>query len=128
MKTIFSFSVLVFGMYLSVCGQNSSKVQNLSPSEFIQKVKSTPNKQLLDVRTPDEWNQGKVSSSNCIDYNSSDFTTKVQKLDKNKPVFVYCAAGGRSAKASKILEQQGFKQIYNLSGGGYADLSKAGIK
>ena len=126
MKPLITIFILFFT--LSACGQNTTSVQNLAPTEFIAKINETTNKQLLDVRTPNEWNQGKVTSSSCIDYTSSDFAAKIQSLDKNKPVFVFCAAGGRSAKASKILEQQGFKQVYNLTGGGYSDLAKAGIK
>jgi phage shock protein E len=122
------FCIIFFVFYLSACGQTGTKIQNLSPGDFVTKMKSTRNKQLLDVRTPDEWSQGKIGTSNCIDYNSGDFKTQIQKLDKQKPVFVYCAAGGRSAKASKILEEQGFKQIYNLTGGGYNNLVQAGIK
>ena len=38
-------------------------------------------------------------------------------LDKKKPVYVYCAVGGRSAKASKVLQESGFKTVYNLLGG-----------
>jgi rhodanese-related sulfurtransferase len=38
-------------------------------------------------------------------------------LDKNKPVLVYCAAGGRSASAAKDLKKAGFKKVYDLEGG-----------
>ena len=40
-----------------------------------------------------------------------------KQLDKNQPIIVYCAAGGRSAKASQMLKKNGFKVIYDLSGG-----------
>jgi rhodanese-related sulfurtransferase len=40
-----------------------------------------------------------------------------KKLDKNKPVLVYCAAGGRSASAAKDLKKAGFKKVYDLEGG-----------
>ncbi len=63
-----------------------------------------------------------------MNFMDADFKQQVEKLDKNKPVFVYCAVGGRSAKASQILKESGFKVIYNLQGGGYADLAKEGIK
>ena len=41
----------------------------------------------------------------------------ISKLDKNKPVLLYCAMGGRSSKASKVFKSQGFKKIYDLKGG-----------
>jgi phage shock protein E len=121
-------SILLFAISLSAYSQSATKIQNLKTAEFIAKLNATANKQLLDVRTPTECGQGKVGSASCLDYNAPDFADKINKLDKNKPVFVYCAAGGRSAKAAKILEEKGFKQIYNLTAGGYADLAKAGVK
>jgi phage shock protein E len=121
-------SILLFAISLSTYSQNATKIQNLKPADFIAKLNATPTKQLLDVRTPAECSQGKVASASCLDFNASDFADKINALDKNKPVFVFCAAGGRSAKAAKILEEKGFKQIYNLSAGGYADLAKAGVK
>lgn len=121
-------SVLAF--FLCICSYISSKAQttNLSPQEFIAKVKTTKDAQLLDVRTPQEWEAGKIASSNCINFNDAAFKQQIEKLDKNKPVFVYCAAGGRSSKAAPILQQAGFKYIYNLTGGGYKDLANAGVK
>jgi len=51
----------------------------------------------------------------CVTNN--DFQEKVKKLDKNKPVYVYCEKGGRSANAAKILTEMGFKKVYDLQGG-----------
>ena len=107
---------------------SKAQTTNLTPQEFIAKVKTTKDAQLLDVRTPQEWEAGKIASSKCINYNDATFKQQIEKLDKNKPVFVYCAAGGRSSKAAPILQQAGFKYIYNLTGGGYKDLASAGVK
>jgi rhodanese-related sulfurtransferase len=79
------------------------------------------------VRTPNEWSRGKLANSACVDYLSESFSQSVIKLDKDKPVFVYCAVGGRSAKASEILKDAGFKQIYNLKGAGYNQLKAKGL-
>jgi phage shock protein E len=127
MKTKF-IGLFLITIFLSSSFAFAQQAVNLYPQEFINKIKTTKNAQLLDVRTPQEWADGKVASSICINYMESDFKQKVTKLDKNKPIFVYCAAGGRSPKAAKILADAGFKQVYNLTSGGYADLAKAGIK
>jgi phage shock protein E len=120
---------IVFALALTFSLSNSVQAQeNLAPTAFVTKLKATPNAQLLDVRTPKEWNAGKIESSKCMNFMDADFKQQVEKLDKNKPVFVYCAVGGRSTKASQILKEAGFKVIYNLQGGGYADLAKEGIK
>lgn len=121
--SFFLFAVLFFS-FLGTKAQNVS----LAPQEFVAKVKTTKDAQLLDVRTPQEWQAGKIASSNCMNFNDADFKQQIEKLDKNKPVFIYCAAGGRSSKAAPILQAAGFKQIYNLTGGGYKDLASAGLK
>ena len=41
----------------------------------------------------------------------------IQKLDKSKPVVLYCKGGGRSAKCAKKLKDAGFEKIYDLEGG-----------
>lgn len=119
---------LVFAiLFFSYEGTKAQSV-NLAPQDFITKIKTTKDAQLLDVRTPQEWQAGKITSSNCMNFNDADFKQQIEKLDKNKPVFIYCAAGGRSSKAAPILQAAGFKQIYNLTGGGYKDLANAGLK
>ena len=121
-------SFLLFAIFLfSFIGTKAQNV-NLAPQDFVAKIKVTKDAQLLDVRTPQEWQSGKIASSNFINFNDADFKQQIEKLDKNKPVFVYCAAGGRSSKATPILQAAGFKQVYNLSGGGYKDLANAGLK
>jgi rhodanese-related sulfurtransferase len=105
----------------------ASAQTNLDIDDFVKVYKSTPNSQLLDVRTPNEWSGGKLANSACVDYLNENFSQSVAKLDKDKPVFVYCAVGGRSAKASKVLKDAGFKQIYNLKGAGYNQLKAKGL-
>ncbi|MFN3848606.1 MAG: rhodanese-like domain-containing protein [Spirosomataceae bacterium] len=120
-KLFFILSLLI--------GFSCANAQNdLQPKDFVAKVKATKNAQLLDVRTPEEWANGKIASSKCVNFMDTNFKKNLESLDKNKPVFVYCAAGGRSSKAKKVLQEAGFKEIYNLVGGGYQQLAEAGIK
>lgn len=73
--------------------------------------------QLIDVRTPLEFNSSHIDSAQNIDYRSPSFKTDIEQLDKSKPVVLYCKSGGRSAKCAKILKEAGFKKIYDLKGG-----------
>lgn len=73
--------------------------------------------QLVDVRTPEEYTGGHIANSQNIDYNSPTFDSEIEKLDKSKPVIIYCKSGGRSAKCAKKLEDAGFVKIYDLNGG-----------
>lgn len=73
--------------------------------------------QVIDVRTPREYSAGHIPGSKNVDFYSAQFGAEVSKLDKSKPVYVYCAVGGRSASAAAMLVKQGFAKVYDLSGG-----------
>ena len=88
----------------------------LSQTEFKTLIKAG-NGQLLDVRTPGEFNAGHIKNAENIDFTGSDFREKVAKLDREKPVLIYCHSGNRSGKASLILKELGFKEVYDLQGG-----------
>ncbi|MCP9762388.1 rhodanese-like domain-containing protein [Lacihabitans soyangensis] len=118
----------MIGFGLLNCSEANSQVKTMDLDGFVAKIKATPNAQLIDVRTPEEWTQGKIGSSKLISIADPKFLEQASKLDKNKPVFVYCAVGGRSSKASNMLQQAGFKQVYNLSGAGYSGLAAKGVK
>ncbi|QQR86686.1 MAG: rhodanese-like domain-containing protein [Flavobacteriales bacterium] len=73
--------------------------------------------QLIDVRTPDEWSRGHIEGAVHIDWFSDEFKAQVEKLDKNAPVRLYCAAGGRSEEAREMLRGMGFRDVLDLDGG-----------
>lgn len=97
--------------------KESATVVDLSTADFQKKLAADNTAIVLDVRTPQEYANGHLVNATIINFFDADFKEKVNKLDKSKPVFVYCAVGGRSANASKILQESGFKTVYNLLGG-----------
>ena len=125
------FLILVFS--ISSCnGQTPKNVEKIIPEAFAKKINETPKAQILDVRTPEEYASEHIDNASNINWLGNDFVASVEKLDKSKPVFVYCKSGGRSAKASAKLEELGFKTIYELEGGmmkwSAAGLSKSSDK
>ena len=72
---------------------------------------------VLDVRTPEEYQEGHIPGATNIDFKKPDFAERVAQLVKNKSYLVHCMGGGRSTKSLPILEQQGIKSIYHLDGG-----------
>ena len=52
-----------------------------------------------------------------IDFYNPDFQELLQKLEKNKPVYVYCRSGRRSGIAMNMMKEMGFVAVYNLDGG-----------
>ncbi|MBP0904897.1 rhodanese-like domain-containing protein [Mariniflexile gromovii] len=106
--SIFSF---IFG-----CQIQNSNIKVLEPAEFKNQI-SNHSVQLIDVRTADEYKSGHINNAKNIDFLSSSFVYKINKLNKKKPVYVYCKSGNRSNKASKQLAELGFTEIYDLKGG-----------
>lgn len=99
---------------LWACTGEAQKVV-LMPTEFQKKAKETPDAILLDVRTPEEIDAGRIENSQSIVFDDS-FDKKLERL-QHKPLFVYCASGKRSAKAAKILRDKGYKNVFELEGG-----------
>jgi len=106
--------ILVF-LLLVACSEKAVET-SLSPEDFNAKYKNTPNAILLDVRTEAEVKEGALPNAQNIVYDDS-FGDKLGDLSKQTPIFVYCAAGKRSAKAAEIMKEKGFKEIYQLKGG-----------
>lgn len=90
--------------------------KKVSKTEFAELMKKN-GAQLIDVRTPREFSNGFIEGAKNIDYNGDTFEKQMKKLDKTKPVLVYCAAGGRSENAAELLQEWGFKEVYDLEGG-----------
>ena len=72
---------------------------------------------VIDVRTPVEFSEAHIKNAINIDYFSKSFSETISKLDKQKTILVYCAAGGRSTSACLDFKKLGFKKVYNLIGG-----------
>ena len=72
---------------------------------------------VIDVRTPAEFSGAHIKNAINIDYFSKSFPVTISKLDKQKTILVYCAAGGRSTSACSDFKKLGFKKVYNLIGG-----------
>lgn len=71
----------------------------------------------LDIRTPDEFNRGKIAGAKNIDFQAPDFEQRIDALDKSKSYLVHCASGGRSTRSLALFEQHQFQSIYHLDGG-----------
>jgi rhodanese-related sulfurtransferase len=94
-----------------------SQPVNVGVDEAEKLLQTEQDIMLLDVRTPEETQQGVINNAMVLDFYDPRFQSKIEQLDKTKTYLVYCAAGGRSADASKIMAEKGFKKVYNLSGG-----------
>ncbi|MCZ2140605.1 MAG: thioredoxin [Bacteroidia bacterium] len=101
------------------CESNTAQEKggNLDAAEFKKQIENSNDIQLVDVRTTQEFNDGHLKNAVLMNYNSPEFKSAIEALDKNKPTYVYCLSGGRSSGAVSIMKEKGFKEVYNLNGG-----------
>jgi len=112
-----TFILLFLITSLVACKEQTSQVVKVVDVTIFKKGLTKKDVQLIDVRTPAEFKEGYIENAILIDFKAENFKTKVQELDKNKPVYLYCRSGKRSASASTILKDLGFKEIVDLEGG-----------
>lgn len=101
----------------SISGQSHHVYSKLSAKEFHKQLTSSKSVILLDVRTPEEFAKGHIESAINYDINNADFENNLSLLNKKAPIFVYCMAGGRSARASQLMISKGFKNVRELEEG-----------
>jgi rhodanese-related sulfurtransferase len=101
--------LLIFGL--------SFAYQDLNAKQFYEMIQKEKDVIILDVRTPQEYQEGHIS--NAINIPVQILGQQLDKLNKfkDKKILVYCRSGHRSAIASQILDRAGFKNVYNLKGG-----------
>lgn len=111
---------IVSTLLLSACILScTAQTKNLlTPDEFEKEITTKKDIQVLDVRTPGEFFSGHIKNALQADWNNkTEFERRIGFIDKNKPVYVYCLAGGRSAAAADKLRKAGYTNVYELSGG-----------
>lgn len=118
-KAINVMTVMFVAIMMASCsnGQNKTEgtiAENVNVEEFASHFESA---QILDVRTPGEWSEGVIEGAILADFYKDSFKAELEKLNKNKPVTVYCKSGGRSGQAMGMMNEMGFKEVYNLKGG-----------
>lgn len=114
MKKFLLILAIFFGLFCSGCAQNA-QYTSLSNQEFAKVIKQKK-VQLVDVRSFSEYNSGHLNKAINIDVNCKDFDNRIEKLNKKKPVAVYCRSGRRSKIAAQKLSSKGFK-VYELDKG-----------
>ncbi len=111
--------ILLLVVFSSVIGMNAQQkevIQILEVQTFKDSITAKP-VQLIDVRTPAEYDSGHIEYAQNIDFFSETFSEKFNNLNKQEPVYIYCKSGNRSGQSSLKLKEMGFEKIYDLKGG-----------
>lgn len=97
--------------------QKEDKVTIINYRDFKEVVKEK-DIQLIDLRTDKEYENGFIEDAIQIDFfKKEEFVNKISSLEKEKPIYIYCHSGGRSRRASRLLLNEGFTEIYDFSEG-----------
>ena len=84
-------------------------------NEGLQQYHAAPGAVLLDVRTPQEYEQGRIPGSQNLPL--GDFGRLAELApDRSAPLFVYCLSGARSGQAVTALRQMGYQNVTNIGG------------
>jgi phage shock protein E len=107
--------------------QSEVEIKRIALAEFEKMRADKDDKSIviLDVRTPEEWKDGRIPGAVHINWRDRDFNEQVAKLDKSKKYLVYCLKGVRSQAAAERMATLGFTKLYNFTGG-WGEYSKAG--
>jgi len=111
---------LILGSMLAVGCLQTRVLETVSPQEafdLIQENQDSPDFVILDVRRAGEYAQGHIEAAINMDFYSPTFRDELDALDKEKTYLIYCRSGGRSGQALGIMDELGFLEIYDLSGG-----------
>lgn len=110
MRKLILISVLFVAVWSEVNAQALQNVDALKFKELIAKEDAI----LLDVRTPGEYSRGHIAGSTSIDISDPAFVSRINLLQKDKTILIYCLSGSRSEVAANYMIKIGFKKIYNL--------------
>jgi rhodanese-related sulfurtransferase len=114
---IVSTVVLLLGSSLlnssSVSGHTILNVD--AASDLIER--SGKDLQILDVRTPEEFESGRIQSAININVRDPEFAEQISMLKQDMPILIYCRSGVRSESAASILALERFTQVYTMRGG-----------
>lgn len=116
MKRFSLIYILIATFFIGSCKEPVGQITLVTPEEMVA-LMDMEEVQLIDVRTAKDRMEGFIKNSQNIDFSSPTLEEDIQKLDKNKPVILYCRNGGLSSKCAKKLKDAGFIKIYDLEGG-----------
>lgn len=112
------FSLLIF---LTVSATpllaQQKAIKKVSIDETEKMAKEDPDNVILDVRTPGEIAEGHIEGAIFADYLGEDFVKKVEGLDKDKTYLMVCKVGGRASKATQLMIDLGFPNVFVMEGG-----------
>ncbi|MET0804578.1 MAG: ThiF family adenylyltransferase, partial [Acidimicrobiales bacterium] len=102
--------------FRELLSQTKARIREISTAEA-EAARDADGAVVLDVREPDEYEQGAIPGSVHIARGNLESQVEGRLLDKDAPVVVFCAGGTRSAFAAETLGQLGYADVASVAGG-----------
>jgi sulfur-carrier protein adenylyltransferase/sulfurtransferase len=102
--------------YEQFCGvRDEVEILEMSPHELKRRMDAGEPFELIDVREPFEYEIARIDAAKLIPL--GEISERLDELSGEQPIVVHCHSGTRSAQATRLLQQRGFANVYNLEGG-----------
>jgi molybdopterin/thiamine biosynthesis adenylyltransferase/rhodanese-related sulfurtransferase len=102
--------------FRELLAQAKAEIREVDPADAAGRL-AAGGSVLLDVREPDEWEQGAIPGALHVPRGHLEAQIETRIVDKSAPVVVYCAGGVRSAFATKTLQDLGYRDVVSMAGG-----------
>jgi rhodanese-related sulfurtransferase len=111
---------LLFAFLLSSLGTSCSAPQEgypkISQDDLLARIRSDSPPLIVDVRSSREFSKGHVPGAVNIPYRRISDHLDELRASEGRGIVVYCAVGGRTMVAKKVLLEAGFKNVFHLDG------------
>jgi molybdopterin/thiamine biosynthesis adenylyltransferase/rhodanese-related sulfurtransferase len=115
----------VMATYRELLARVREEIEEISTVEAHERLRSEAPPLFVDVRPPDEWQEGHIPGALLAPRNNLESRFETLVPDHERAIVVYCGSGTRSAFAAKTLEELGYEHVVNLAGG-FADWKRNG--
>ena len=111
---------LLFLLLTAACNTRSGGSGQLAPEAFGEAVCTDSTAVVIDVRRPEEYEQGHLHGARLIDWSQAQrFDSAVSRLPRSATYYIYCQRGGRSARAAALMRRKGLT-VVEMEGGSEA--------
>ncbi len=94
-----------------------SSVRVVAPDAALQLLGDGNDRVLIDVRTPEEFDEAHLDGALLIDFYRDDFEAAIGELDRDQAYVIYCRSGNRSGQARALMADLGFSDVADIDGG-----------
>jgi rhodanese-related sulfurtransferase len=102
---------------LAGCSSDGAVLETVSPEDAASIIAEDSGTIVLDIRTPEEYNEGIIEGAINIDFYAPNFAQQLDALDKDSSYVVYCRSDNRTGQAMDTFADLEFQQVSEIDGG-----------